>query len=230
LGGKAAARGAAIMAERPLSDRRQALDRAIILRAAAEKAVATALEPLRRCEAVIAEVTRLRAELAELYQRDRRLTGEWIAAGRQGTDPGDAKDTRALNSQIVAMQGDVSAVEKVLPDKQAAHAAAIHQLTAADCELAAAIFDVALEAVEQRAPELLAKLNDALRVEASLRSVAAELRACGDRDGDNRAHAAATAVEVVIRRAREAAGVPQVDAGPQLLQVLATDPAAKLLP
>ena len=39
LGGKAAAWGAAIMAERPLSDRRQAIDRAIILKAVVDTEV-----------------------------------------------------------------------------------------------------------------------------------------------------------------------------------------------
>jgi hypothetical protein len=53
---------------------------------------------------IITEVARLRAELAELYQRDQRLTGEWIAGGRIGPDPGDAKDTATLNSRIVAIQ------------------------------------------------------------------------------------------------------------------------------
>jgi hypothetical protein len=52
------------MAERPLSDRRQALDWAIILKASAQKAVETTAQPVRRCDAVIEETTRLRAGLA----------------------------------------------------------------------------------------------------------------------------------------------------------------------
>lgn len=96
--------GATAAAKRPLSDRRQALDRAIVLKAAAQKAVETAAEPVRRCDVIITKVARLRAELAELYQRDQRLTGEWIAGGRIGPDPGDAKDTATLNSRIVAIQ------------------------------------------------------------------------------------------------------------------------------
>ena len=88
LGGKAAARGAAIMAERPLSDRRQALDRAIILKAAAQKAVETTAQPVRRCDAVIEEITRLRTGLASLYQRDQRLTGEWHRAHHALVDAG----------------------------------------------------------------------------------------------------------------------------------------------
>jgi len=88
LGGKAAARGAAIMAERPLSDRRQALDRAIILKAAVQKAVESTAQPVRRCDAVIEEITRLRAGLASLYQRDQRLTGEWHRAHHALVDAG----------------------------------------------------------------------------------------------------------------------------------------------
>jgi len=88
LGGKAAARGAAIMAERPLSDRRQALDRAIILKAAAQRAVEITAQPVRRCDAVIEEITRLRAGLASLYQRDQRLTGEWHRAHHALVDAG----------------------------------------------------------------------------------------------------------------------------------------------
>jgi len=57
VGRQSGCAGAAIMAERPLSDRRQALDRAIVLKAAAQKAVETAAEPLRRCDAVIEEIT-----------------------------------------------------------------------------------------------------------------------------------------------------------------------------
>ena len=84
------------MAERPLSDRRQALDRAIVLKAAAQKAVETAAEPLRRCDAVIEEITRLRAGLASLYQRDQRLTGEWHRAHHALVDAGVRATLRML--------------------------------------------------------------------------------------------------------------------------------------
>ena len=80
-----------------------------------------------------------------------------------------------------------AAVEKVLSWRRGAHEAAIQQLTAADRELSAVVFDVAVEAVEQRASAFVAKLNEALRFDAVLRSVAIELRARGNRDVDNKA-------------------------------------------
>ena len=45
-------------------------------------------QPVRRCDAVIEEITRLRAELAGLYQRDQRLTGEWHRAHHALVDAG----------------------------------------------------------------------------------------------------------------------------------------------
>jgi hypothetical protein len=52
----------------PLSDRRLALNRTITRIEPAHKAIATAIEPVRRCEVVITEAKRLQGDLVELRQ------------------------------------------------------------------------------------------------------------------------------------------------------------------
>ena len=94
----------------------------------ARGAVELAAEPVRRLTDVIAEHDRLAAQLHELIDRDQTATGAWLAGGRVGADPVDAADTRALGERIAAMQPELAAAKRILPEKEAAHRAAIERL------------------------------------------------------------------------------------------------------
>jgi hypothetical protein len=86
---------------------------------------------------------------------------------------------------------------------------------------------VAIEAAATVADELTRALNAALTIEARLLNLRDELRAHPDNGGG----VAADTIEACIRSAKAAAGVPRnSEAGRRLLDALARDPTAALLP
>jgi hypothetical protein len=209
----------------PLTPARDGLRQAITRLAQAQREAEAAAEPLRRCETVQNEDQKLRAELDELYKRDQLHTGEWIAGGRVGPDPGDADDTRALNDRLVAMQGEVRAVAVVLSEKRALHQAAVERVRAAAAERDQARYAVVVEVATSISGEFTTALNEALRFQARIVSLAAALSERGNA-GDNAALGAAGQILEVMKAAQRAAGVPpDLAFGRQALDQLAVDPA-----
>ena len=198
---------------------------AVLDRARAE--VELAAEPVHRLTSVVDEHALLMAQLHELQDRDAGLTGRWIAGGRVGADPGDAVDTRALTDQIAAMQLELAAARRTLPDAEQQHRGAIERLGAAATARDAALDEVAVAVANDVAAEFTEALNQALTIEARLLSLhnallerARTIRSAG---------AAAEQIAVMIRAAKRGAGVPRApEVGRQLLDALASDPQARL--
>jgi hypothetical protein len=213
-----------------LSPARDRLRLCITRLATAQQAAEAAAEPVRRCEAVESSARQLQAQLNALYKRDEVETGNWIAAGRVGSDPGDAVETRELNAKIAAMQDEVAAVRRVRPEKEAVSQAAAERVRAATAERDHALYAVATEAAGEIGADYTVALSEALRFEARMRSIAEALRERGN-CGDNAALGAANQIIESITAARRAAAVER-DAvyGPQLLDRLTRDPSEGLRP
>jgi hypothetical protein len=188
-----------------------------------------AAEPVNRLSEVIGEHERLQRQLNELYLRDEAATGEWVAGGRVGLDPGEkAADTRATNDRIIGMRAEVQGARRVIADKEKAHRSAVEQLQAAQRERDGAVYATAVECAGDLAGELTGALNRALAIEAKIRSVRDALVVRSDA-GDTAAAGAASRLIAVILAARQAAGVPGDNvSGRVLLEALAMDPGATL--
>ncbi len=212
-----------------LSPARHRLRQCIAAVDRARREAESAGKPVHRLSEVIGEHERLQRQLNELYLRDEAATGEWIAGGRVGLDPGEnAADTRATNDRIIGMRAEVAAAKRVLPEKEQLHRSAIGRLQAAQHDRNSAVYDTATEYGEDLAGEFTAALNQALRVEAKIRSLRDALAARGNY-GDTAAAGAASRLITVIQAARQAAGVPEDNAsGPALLEALAIEPGATL--
>ena len=195
----------------------------------ARGAVELAAAPVHRLTDVIVEGDQLTTQLRELVDRDQRATGEWLASGRVGPEPGDAADTRALRARLDAMQPELAAAQRSLPEKEALHRAAIERLGEAAAARAAALDEVAVVVANGVAGELTAAINEALTIEAKLLSVhQALLERARDSTNNSAAHAAER-IAVVIRAAKRSAAVPHdAESGRRLLAALCEDPEARL--
>jgi hypothetical protein len=195
----------------------------------ARGAVELAAEPVRRLSDVVAEHDRLAAQLRELVDRDQALMGDWIADGRVGADPGDAADTRALSERIAAMQPELAAAKRPLPEKEALQRAAIASFGEAAALREAALDAVAVVIAEEVAGELTAAINQALTIEAKLLGLHnALLERARDRTNRSAGHAAER-ISVMIRAAKRSAAVPHdAEGGRRLLAALCEDPGASL--
>ena len=142
------------------------LAEAIVALDRARGAVELAAAPVHRLTDVIVEGDQLTTQLRELVDRDQRATGEWLASGRVGPEPGDAADTRALRARLDAMQPELAAAQRSLPEKEALHRAAIERLGEAAAARAAALDEVAVVVADGVAGELTAAINEALTIEA----------------------------------------------------------------
>jgi hypothetical protein len=181
-----------------------------------------------RLNAIVDEHSRLQAELHELYVRDERARGEWIAAGRVGLDPGDPADTKLLCNKITGMADELAAARRVLPAKEELHRDAVVKLQAANTERAAAVAAVAIEICEAEGHELTAAVNRVLTIEARLLSLRNALSAKANA-GDADAGHAAEKVTAMIIAAKRSGGVPHnAESGLQLLAALVEDPGATL--
>ena len=212
----------------PLTPARHQLRQTIARCDRARREAQDAATVVGRLNAIVDEHTRLQAELHELYVRDERARGEWIAAGRVGLDPGNPADTKLLCNNITGMADELAAARRVLPAKEELHGDAVRKLQAAQTERASAVAAVAIEVCEDLARELTEKLTAALAVEARARSVIASLHARGN-TGDSAAGHAAEKITAMIIAAKRGAGVPHdATSGPALLEALCVDPGATL--
>jgi hypothetical protein len=171
---------------------------------------------------MLTEHDRLQAQLRELVDRDQATTGRWLAAGRVGADPGNAADTGALADRIAAMQGEVAAAKRTLPETE--QQAAIERLGEAAAARDAALEEVAVVVANDVAGELTEALNRALAIQAKLLSLHhALLERARNRTNSSAGHAAER-IAVIIRAAKRSSGVRHnAESGPRLLAALATD-------
>ena len=215
----------------PEDPTRQCLAAAIRLHEEARGAVALATEPVHRLTAILTEHDRLQGQLAELVDRDAKLTGEWLAGGRNGPDPGPADDTRAIQDRITRMAAEVVAARRILPDKELLQRAAMERLHAATAARAAAVNEIACIIASEVGTQLTAALNQALTIEATLLSLHQAMldRARSDSSDSAGAAHAAERIAVTIRAAKRSAAVPHdAESGRRLLAALCEDPEARL--
>jgi hypothetical protein len=210
-----------------LSPARENLRLCITRLATAQNALDAAAVPVRRCEAVESEARQLQAQLNALYRRDEAATGEWIAAGRQGPDPGNAQDTEEVNAKIIAMESDVAAVRRVRPEKEAAYQAAAGRVRDASAELDLAVDVVSVEVVADRAADYTVALSEAMRRdEVPMRSIEDAQRARGNQGNNSALNAANQITQIITASIRGASAERDADYGRWLLEQLRTDPTA----
>jgi murein L,D-transpeptidase YcbB/YkuD len=206
----------------PLSPSRSELQAAIARLAVAQREVDEATKPLHRLHAVETEAERMSAELLELMKRDMARTGEWIANGRVGPDPGDAADTVELNAAILGKREELAGCRSVLPTYQATHLAAVEKLRAASNERDAAVATVITAEIALKVAEAyVASLNQALIHEAQLRSLADAVKLP---DGTH-THTTNTVTALIGAAQRSAGAVPDPAFGRDMIAALSVDPA-----
>jgi hypothetical protein len=215
------------MALSPARDRlRAAIARLARLQREAEEAAA----PVRRFHDVIAEHARLSAHLVDCYREDRTALADLIASG----DPRrtvTSHETIRTNERILALDEAKAAAEMGLPAAEVAHRTAVEKLRAATAERDLAICDVLIEIDNELGKQETEKLNEALAIRAQRVSICAESQQQNTRRGDNVYLATANRIIDGVRASQAAAAAPHdPDFGRLLIEQLATDPGAGLLP
>jgi hypothetical protein len=104
-----------------LSPARSQLRRTIAMLHRCEKEAPAAAEPLNRLTNVVSEDQQMRLRLGELYRRDLALSGEWLAQGKVGPDPGPSADTRELNDRIQSGLDELEAAKTAIPRYRTMH-------------------------------------------------------------------------------------------------------------
>jgi hypothetical protein len=150
---------------------RQAITRLASLQREAEEAA----EPARRLRSVIEEHARESAHLADCYRRDREQLAQLIAAGDDRRSLTSHETTRA-NERVLELEEAKRAAETGLPAADSVHRAAIEKLRASTTERDLAVYGTTIEIAADLGTQVTALLNEALVVEARLRSLADALR------------------------------------------------------
>jgi hypothetical protein len=208
-----------------LSPARDRLRHALAALDAAQRQSEDRTRPLQRLDQVSSEAAELERELPRLQCEDEALLGEWIAQGSIGPRPEPSAATVATKARLAELAPDLRGADAARPAARAMQQSGFALVAEAATERDLALSAVALEAAEPVAGELTTALNSALALEARLLSLRDELRA----HPDNGNGASADAIDVLIRAAKAAAGVPRnSEAGRRLLDALARDPSAVL--
>jgi hypothetical protein len=211
-----------------LSPTRDRLRQAITRLASLQREAEAAAEPVRRFHDVVAEHARQSAHLVDCYRQDREALAQLIAEGDPRRSVTSHETVRA-NAVVTELTEAKAAAELALPAAEATQRSAIERVNAAQSECNQALYGVAIEIAADLRTQVTGFLNEALIVEARMRSIADALRDRGNR-GDNAALAAANVIIEAITAARRAAAVEHVpEYGRQLLDQLSRDPAAGLL-
>jgi hypothetical protein len=206
-----------------LSPARDRLRATIAALALAQRDLEDATAPVRRLDAVLAEVERLDYELGCSKGKDEAALGRWIAQGGVGDRPQPSATTVAADASLGELAPEVRAVAWALPAARAAQEAAAERVGLAAAERDAALHAVAVEAATFAARELVQALNRALTVEAKILSLREALST------QTNGLAAAEKINAALRQAKAAAGVPRnADVGRRLLDLLVHDSAAAL--
>jgi hypothetical protein len=214
----------------PLSPARERLRQLSGQLAGVQGELAEARLPERRLVDAIAEHDAAAAERARLRGEDDTVLADWLAAGGDGPRPSPADATLEVEQRVARLARDASASRAALPGVQETIGLATEALVRV-AQRGDALMLVVLEAAESYANgPLMAAFTAALKAEAVLEGLEAELREQGMRDGmGSGPHRASLAVAELRRNVRAQAGAPH-DRGPalKLLTALATDPAAEL--
>lgn len=200
----------------------------ILSRRAAE--LTAAQQPATRLGTVIADVSRLEAELAELRAADQRRLGAWLALNDGEPRPGSGAETIACEKQLAGIAGDAAAARTAL-----AGAEQMFQRCAADVrELQRnrdeALSAAAIEAAREFAEEYRAALAVALEYEAVLHGLRDELLRCGNRADalPGAMEGAAGISQLIADTKRSVAVTHNPQAARKLLATLVSDPDARL--
>jgi hypothetical protein len=189
-----------------------------------------AQQPATRLGTVIADVSRLEAELAELRAADQRRLGAWLALNDGEPRPGSGAETIACEKQLAGIAGDAAAARTAL-----AGAEQMFQRCAADVrELQRnrdeALSAAAIEAAREFAEEYRAALAVALEHEAVLHGLRDELLRCGNRADalPGAMEGAAGISQLIADTKRSVAVTHNPQAARKLLATLVSDPDARL--
>jgi hypothetical protein len=212
------------------SPARARLGVAIAELAAAEAALGAAQEPATRLAAIVTAAAGSEAELAKLRAEEERRVGLWLAAGGRDVRPVPDPAIGAAEAHHAALAADAAAARAALPAAEAAYRHCAETVVNAQRRRDEALCAVAAEAADGFAREYRAALLTALRHEAVLHGLRAELLRRGN--GSNTASGALEAagrVAAVIAETKKSASVRHdLTTGGRLLAALMSDPDARL--
>jgi hypothetical protein len=151
----------------------------------------------------------------------------WVEAGAQGDKSATAAELLPLELRLGGILNGIGGSDAKLSVAREAFAAAAEQVRKAQGDRDAALWPAVAEAAEPLVTELEEAMAVALHVEVRLRSIISALREIGNRDEQNGAFAAASAIEGTITMARRIT-LPAADtgAGRALINSLRADPRA----
>ncbi len=214
----------------PNSAARNALRRAVTKLEAASGELDEAQKPVHRLSSAVAEFEAAERELAELRGRDNAALAAWLAEGATGLRPEPSPATLDAERRIAQLNRDGAAARTALPAVEARSQALAEQVRTLHRERDEAAYRAAADAARVFAQRWRAKLVDALRDEATLRSLHNELVTIGNLgEGVTAALGAARAIADLINETRRSAAVPHdQESGRRLVAALMTDPSAAL--
>lgn len=215
----------------PISPVRQELRRLNAQVKAAQQELERLRAPERRLQAAIGEHEAAVAELSGLRSEDDRILGDWLAGGAQGARPSVSEQTIECEQRVARLARDASAAQQALPAAVEAVQRASEGMGRLHRQRDDALYRAVVEAAETYASgPLLEAHNAALRHDAVLQGLEAELFDIGNRSsGGSPAQQAAIAVAEIRRGARDRAGVPyDRTAARKLLAEITNDPDVEL--
>jgi hypothetical protein len=212
------------------SSARDALRRAIVELEAASRELDEAQKPAHRLSSAVAELREAEHRLAELRSQDDTALAAWLSDGAKGPRPEPSPTTLDAERHVARLNRDGAAARAALPAVEARSQALAERVRSLHRERDEAAYWAAADAAQVFARLWRAKLLDALRDEATLRSLHNELVAVGNLgDGVTAALGAAKAVADLINETRRGAAVPHnQESGRRLISALTTDPTASL--
>jgi hypothetical protein len=198
--------------------------------AAAGAELAAAQQPATRLAAVIAEASRLEAELSALRAADQQRLGVWLADNGRDARPEPGAATIAAETRLRALADDVAAARAALPAAEQAFQRCAELARGSQRRRDEAVCAAAVDAARAFAGGYRARLAQALAYEAVLHGLRDELLSRGNSaDAAPGALEAAARISELITQAKGAAAARRdPDAARRLLAVLAADPDAGL--
>jgi hypothetical protein len=212
-------------AEIPRSPARAELAIAILDLACAAAELAAAQEPATRLGGVIAEATRLGAEVAALRAGDEAQLGAWLAGSGDDLRPEPGPATIAAEKRLAALAADAIAARASLPGAERSFQHCAERVREAQRRRDRALCGAAIEAACDFAQLYRASLTIALEHEAVLHGLREELLARGNRPdaGPGPMEAAARIGALISQTKRDAAVRRHPEPGQRLLATLTSD-------
>jgi|HubBroStandDraft_4_1064222.scaffolds.fasta_scaffold149352_1 hypothetical protein len=207
-----------------LTPARAALAHAIDVLDNTQECLAEAQIPLSTLERVRAESIEQVRVLRTEYEA---CVGVWMEAGAQGDKSAAAAELLPLELRLGGILSGIGGSEAGLSLAREAFAAAADRMRKAQGDRDAALWPAVVEAAGPLVTDLEKAMTAALQVEMRLRSIISALREAGNRDEQNGAFSAASAIEAAISTARRIL-LPAADteSGRALIDSLRSDPRA----